>query len=66
MTLEFPLSTSIDTQIQTNPRGIKTTLADVSGTFTVDGGEYWMIAKESQSPPWTSGGFYFLPFEWNG
>ena len=66
MTFELPLSTNIDTQIQTKAKGIKPTLADVSGTFTVDGGEYWMIAKESQSPPWTSGGFYFLPFEWNG
>ena len=65
MTFELPLSSSIDTQIQTNPRGIKTTLADVSGTFAVDGEEHWLIAEQSGLPPWTYQELYFLPFEWN-
>ena len=65
MTFELPLSSSIDTQIQTTERGIKTTLADVSETFAVDGEEHWMIAKLFETTPWTERGFYFLPFEWN-
>ena len=66
MTFEHPLSTSIDTQIQTKARGIKITLADVSGTFALDGEKHWMIAKKVQRPPWTSDEFYFLPFKWAG
>ena len=65
MTFHLPLSTSIDTQIQTTARGIKITLGDVSGTFAVDGEEHWMIAKIFETTPWTERGFHFLPFERN-
>ena len=65
MTFELPLSTSIDTQIQTKARGIETTLADVSGTFAVDGEEHWVIAAQLEIPRWTYNKSYFLPFEWN-
>ena len=71
VTLELPLSPSMDTQIQTKRIGIKTTLADVSGTFAEDGGEHWLAAKmlrKKNTPllPWISTKFYFLPFERDG
>ena len=70
VTVEFPLSTSIDTQIPVKGSAIKTTLADVSGTFAKDGEEHWLTAKtfwtvDAYLPLWIGTSFYFLPFEWN-
>ena len=64
MAFELPLSTSIDTQIQTKARGMKITLADVSGTFAVDGEEHWMIAKQSEIPRWTDQELYCGRARW--
>ena len=70
MTFELPLSPSIDTQIQTKGIGITPpTMAHVTGTFTKDGDEHWLIALTNSTgtslPPWIAPDFYFLPFEWN-
>ena len=68
-TFELPLSTSIDTQIQTKGIGItSSTIANVTGTFAKDGEEHWLIALTNSTgtslPPWIAPDFYFLPFEW--
>ena len=68
MAVEFPLSPSIDTLIQTKGIGI-TVNANVTGTFAKDGEEHWLIALTNSTgtplPPWIAPEFYFLPFEWN-
>ena len=68
MAVKFPLSPSIDTQIQTKGIGI-TGQVNVTGTFAKDGEEHWLIALTNSTgtplPPWIAPEFYFLPFEWN-
>ena len=67
MAAEFPLSPSIDTQIQI--KGIGTEYVGVTGTFAKDRQEHWLIALTNSTgtplPPWIAPEFYFLPFEWN-
>ena len=55
MTFEFPLSASIDAQIQTNGIG-RTATTNVTGTFAKDGEEHWLIAIANHTPT-TSGPF---------
>ena len=66
LALKFPLSASIDTQIQVT----KSMSANVNGTFAKDGEEHWLIAntnftRNTTLPAWVAPGFYFLPFERN-
>ena len=64
LAVTYPFTTSINTEIQMNPRQ-----SAVTGTFAKDAEQHWLavntnVIEGTDLPAWVTDEFYFLPFEW--
>ena len=64
LVVTYPFTTSINTEIQMNPRQ-----SAVTGTFAKDAEQHWLavntnVIEGTDLPAWVTDEFYFLPFEW--
>ena len=65
LVVTYPFTTSINTEDQTEDQSRRA----MAGTFAKDAEKHWLVVNTNviegtDLPPWVTGEFYFLPFEW--